>query len=185
MYKSLLQHPVQLIYNRQIVRVGRDSVIGIASRYKLDGPGTESRWGLDFWYLSRQPWDPPSLLYKGHWSNQGMALTTLPHLVPTLKSRAIPLLPLWAFMACSWLNFTFCQIIRMSDSKVWVEVIYNFQIKLTLHVSTRNKPQQGPVYSPVNLRCLKLEVSILLVCSITSLDSHVLSILIKTQWSHL
>jgi hypothetical protein len=29
----------------------------------------------------------------------GVALTTHPHLVP--KSRAIPLLPLWAFMACS------------------------------------------------------------------------------------
>jgi len=65
MHKSLLQHAVQLIHNRQIVRVGRDSVVGIATRYKLDGPGTKSRWGLAFHYLSRQPWEPPSLLYKG------------------------------------------------------------------------------------------------------------------------
>jgi hypothetical protein len=37
-----------------------------------------------------------------------MDLTTHPHLVPGLKkkSRAIPLLPLWAFMACSRENFT-------------------------------------------------------------------------------
>ena len=27
---------------------GRDSAVGIATRYKLDGPGTESRWGARF-----------------------------------------------------------------------------------------------------------------------------------------
>jgi hypothetical protein len=27
---------------------GRDSLVGIASRYGLDGPGIESRWGRDF-----------------------------------------------------------------------------------------------------------------------------------------
>ena len=33
--------------------VGRDSSVGIASRYGLDGPGTESRWGRDFQHPSR------------------------------------------------------------------------------------------------------------------------------------
>jgi hypothetical protein len=28
--------------------VGRDSSVGIATRYELDGPGIESRWGRDF-----------------------------------------------------------------------------------------------------------------------------------------
>jgi hypothetical protein len=28
--------------------VGRDSLVGIATRYWLDGRGMESRWGLDF-----------------------------------------------------------------------------------------------------------------------------------------
>jgi len=28
--------------------VGRDSVVGIATRYGLDGPGIEIRWGHDF-----------------------------------------------------------------------------------------------------------------------------------------
>jgi hypothetical protein len=77
MHKSL-QNAVQLIYNRQTVRIGQDSVVGIATRYKLDSPGTETRWGLDFQYLSRQPWDPTSLLYRGHCSDQGMALTAPP-----------------------------------------------------------------------------------------------------------
>ena len=43
-------------------RVGRDSSVGIATRYGLDGPGIESRWGRDFRHLSRQvlwPMQPP------------------------------------------------------------------------------------------------------------------------------
>jgi hypothetical protein len=28
--------------------VGRDSVVGIVTRYGLEGPGIESRWGRDF-----------------------------------------------------------------------------------------------------------------------------------------
>jgi hypothetical protein len=28
--------------------MGRDSVVGIATRYELDGPGIESRWGARF-----------------------------------------------------------------------------------------------------------------------------------------
>jgi hypothetical protein len=32
----------------QNLHVGRDSSVGIATRYRLDGPGIESRWGRDF-----------------------------------------------------------------------------------------------------------------------------------------
>jgi hypothetical protein len=42
--------------------VGRDSVVGIATRYGLDGPGIESRWGRDFPHPSRPtlgPTQPP------------------------------------------------------------------------------------------------------------------------------
>jgi len=35
--------------------VGRDSSVGIAPRYRLDGPGTESRWRRDFQHPSRPP----------------------------------------------------------------------------------------------------------------------------------
>jgi hypothetical protein len=41
---------------------GRDSSIGIGTGYGLDGPGFESRWGLDFSYTSRpalEPTQPP------------------------------------------------------------------------------------------------------------------------------
>jgi hypothetical protein len=34
--------------------VGRDSVVGIATRYELDCPGIESRWGRGFQHPSRQ-----------------------------------------------------------------------------------------------------------------------------------
>jgi hypothetical protein len=44
--------------------VGRDSSVGIATRYGLEGPGTESRWGRDFPPSSILPWSPPSLLYN-------------------------------------------------------------------------------------------------------------------------
>ena len=46
--------------------VGRDSSVGIATRYGLDGPGIESRWGKRFFRtLPDRPWGQPSLLYNG------------------------------------------------------------------------------------------------------------------------
>jgi hypothetical protein len=37
---------------------GRDSVVGIATRYELDGTGIESRWGRDFQHPSRTALGP-------------------------------------------------------------------------------------------------------------------------------
>ena len=39
--------------------VGRDSAVGIATRYGLDGAGIESRWGRDFPHPSRPDVGPP------------------------------------------------------------------------------------------------------------------------------
>jgi hypothetical protein len=46
--------------------MGRDSAVGIATCYKLDGPGLETRWGEIFRTCPNRFWDPPSLLYNGH-----------------------------------------------------------------------------------------------------------------------
>jgi len=47
--------------------VGRDSSVGIATRYRLDGPGIESQWvGEIFRTCPDRPWGPPSLLYSGY-----------------------------------------------------------------------------------------------------------------------
>ena len=45
--------------------MGRDSSVCIATRYGLDGPEIESRWGGEI-FRSRpgRPWGPPSLLYE-------------------------------------------------------------------------------------------------------------------------
>jgi len=60
-----------------------------------------------------RPCGTPSLLYNGHWVFPGVkwlgcGVDHPPLLVPRLgKSRAIPLLPLWDFVACFRVNFTF------------------------------------------------------------------------------
>jgi hypothetical protein len=41
----------------------RDSAVGIATCYGLDGPGIESRWGEIFRTCPDRSWGPPSLLY--------------------------------------------------------------------------------------------------------------------------
>jgi len=46
--------------------VGRNSSVGIATRYGLDRPGVEPRWGEIFRTRPDRPWDPPSLLYHGY-----------------------------------------------------------------------------------------------------------------------
>jgi hypothetical protein len=47
--------------------VGRDSSVGISTRYGLGGPGIESRWGGEiFRTRPYPPWGPYSLLYNGH-----------------------------------------------------------------------------------------------------------------------
>jgi hypothetical protein len=64
--------------------------VGIATDYRLDGPGIESRWGKIFRTCPYRPWDPPSLLsmgtgfFPGLKSGRGVTLTPQPLLVPRL-----------------------------------------------------------------------------------------------------
>ena len=104
---TLFHEKKQFLYLHFIHSVSRDGSVDIATRYGLDGPAIESRWGRDFPHLSRptlKPTQPPiqwvPVLSRGL-SGRGVTLTTHPHLVPrSLKSRAIPLLPVWARVAC-------------------------------------------------------------------------------------
>jgi hypothetical protein len=74
--------------------VGRDSSVGIAALYGLDGPGIESRWRPDFPRPFRQilgPTQPPVQWVLGHsqgYNGRGVALTTdPPHLALRLKNK--------------------------------------------------------------------------------------------------
>lgn len=39
--------------------VGRDSIVSIATHYRLDGLGIKFRWGRDFPHPAMGPTDPP------------------------------------------------------------------------------------------------------------------------------
>jgi hypothetical protein len=101
--------------------VGRDSSVGIATRYGLDGPGIESRWGRGFTHLSRPALRAPSLLYNGYRVFSGGKATGAWRCPPTSISRrgqrkngAIPLLHLWTFVDCSRMNFTLPLLLHSS-----------------------------------------------------------------------
>jgi hypothetical protein len=88
--------------------------LGIATRYGLDWPGIEFRWRQDFPHPFKPalgPTQPPIRWIPGlsrGWIAHGVAFTT--HSIYRQgyrKSRAIPLLHLWAFVACSRATFTF------------------------------------------------------------------------------
>ena len=58
--------PEYYIVPRSIM--GRDSSVGIATHYGLDGPGIESRWGGGEIFCTRPdlPWGLTNLLYNGY-----------------------------------------------------------------------------------------------------------------------
>ena len=103
---------------------GPGSSVGIATGYGLDGPGIESRWGRHFPRLSRPtlgPTQPPvngCRVFPAAKERPGRDADLSPLLVPwSRKSRAIPLLPLWAvrpvqsLSACTSVHFTFTFIV--------------------------------------------------------------------------
>jgi hypothetical protein len=74
-------------------KVGRDSSVGIATGYGLDGPGIESRWGEIFRNRPDRAWGPPSLLYNGDRvsvpgvKRPGCGVDHPPHLAPRFKKE--------------------------------------------------------------------------------------------------
>jgi len=99
---------------------GFGSSVGMATGYGLDSPGIESRWGSRFSApVQTGPGAHPASCKMGTGSfpavKSGRDVTLTPHplLVPwSRKSRAIPLLPLWAvwlvesLSACTRVHFT-------------------------------------------------------------------------------
>jgi hypothetical protein len=78
-------------YNKAVsLSHGRDSVVGIATRYGLDDLAIKSSWGE---VLLTAPGPYPSSCKMGTGSisrgqsGRGMALTTRPHLAPRLKKE--------------------------------------------------------------------------------------------------
>ena len=57
-----------VIFTLHLVQLeGRDTLVGIATRYGLEGPGIESRWGAKFSSpVHTGPGGRPILLYNGH-----------------------------------------------------------------------------------------------------------------------
>jgi hypothetical protein len=87
----------------------RDSSVGIATRYGLEGPEIESLWGEIFRTHPDRLRGPPSPLYNGYRvfpggkGGRGVMLTTHPLLVPRLRtSWAIPPLTLWVLLGLLW-----------------------------------------------------------------------------------
>jgi hypothetical protein len=69
----------------------RDSAVVIATRYGLEEPGIESRWGEIFRTYPDRLRGPPNLLYNGYQVfpggkvGRGVMLNTHPLLVPWLR----------------------------------------------------------------------------------------------------
>ena len=90
-------------------RVGQDSSVGMATHYRLDGPGIEFRWLRDFPHPSDRPWGLPSLLYNGYRVFPGGKTGGVWRWPPTPSSAEVKervdlylYSPLWAFV-----NITF------------------------------------------------------------------------------
>ena len=74
---------------------GWNSSVSIVTRYGLDGPGIESRWGRDFPHPSRPPLGPTqppvqwiSCLSPGL-TGRGVALTTHPPSSAEVEGRVV------------------------------------------------------------------------------------------------
>ena len=69
------------LYQR-LTKFSQNSSVGIATRYRLDSPGIESRWSENLCTRLDRLWGPPSLLYNGYRvlfsvaKRPGVALTT-------------------------------------------------------------------------------------------------------------
>ena len=96
--------------------------------------GSNPSGGEIFHTCPDRPWGPPSLLYNGYRlfplgvkSGWGVTLTPHPLLVPwSRKSRAIPLLPLWAVRTVQCLSA--CTVQLYLYSHYWLYGLYRTSV---------------------------------------------------------
>ena len=124
--------PVNSFWYSWRMNVGRDSSVGIAIRYGLDGPGSNPGGGEIFRPRPDRPCGPSSLLYNGcrvsfpGVKRPGRRVDNPFHLAP--KSRAVPLLPFWDSVACFRVNFSFILIKYSCD---WLPASFPLFISLS------------------------------------------------------
>ena len=112
-----MEEALDLSYDRLLMMIqiaGKDSSVGIATRYGLDDQEIESRPGGEIFRIRPyRPWGPPSLLYSGYrvsfpgLMRPGRGVNHPPQSSAEVKEKNYTSLSLWAFMACSRANFTF------------------------------------------------------------------------------
>ena len=142
-----------------------DSVAGTVFRLRAIYAGTvrgsNTGGGEIFRTCPDRPWCPPSLLYNGYrvfpGVKSGRSVTATPHtlLVPwSWKSRAIPLLPLWAvrpvqsLLACTRLHFTFTFTFTLDMQQIVICFPAGARV-FSLHPSVNTvpgDPRQPPVH---------------------------------------
>jgi hypothetical protein len=130
-----------------IESVGRDSSVGIATGYGLDGPGIECRWGRDFPHSSipaLRPTQPPLQTVPAV-KRPGRDVDHPPPSSAEVKER-VYLLPLWAYVACSGVN---CmdrkyqlRYTAHGVTTVWGE-LYGSEVPASLH-GARHHHGMGP-----------------------------------------
>jgi hypothetical protein len=90
-------------------------------RYGLVGPDIESRWGARFSASFQAGYEDHPASYTMDTGSfprvkrPGRGVDHPPHLAQRLKSRAVALLPLWTFVACSRVTFTFTLVCAHRD----------------------------------------------------------------------
>jgi len=134
---------------------GRGSSVGIATIYGLDSAGIEYRWGTRFSAtVHTGPGAYPTSCtmrtgsFPGVESGRGVTLTTHPLLVPwSRKSRAIPLLPLWAvrpvqnLSACTVELYLYSPYGQYGFYRASVPVQYSYTSTPPLGRTTCTEPQ--------------------------------------------
>jgi hypothetical protein len=103
--------------------VGRDSSVRIATSYGLDCPGIESRWERDLLHPFRSalgPKQPPTQAVPGLFPGGKAAgawcwppTPSCTEVKERVEVRGTPLLPLWAFVAFSRVNFSFTRTFKL------------------------------------------------------------------------